>query len=114
MAIDVAIVMGSESDLPLVSGAFEVLDQFNIGYSVRVISAHRTPEEAAKFALSAEKDGFKVIICAAGMAAHLAGVLAAYTTLPVIGIPIPCEPFNGLDALLAMVQMPPRCSRGGG
>ena len=107
MARQVAIIMGSENDLPLLSGAFELLDQFGVGYSVRVISAHRTPDEAAAFASAAEGSGLKVLICAAGMAAHLGGVIAAHTTLPVIGIPVPCEPFNGLDALLAMVQMPP-------
>ncbi len=107
MARHVAILMGSENDLSLLGGAFEILEHFGVGYSVRVISAHRTPDEASTFAAEAERNGYKVIICAAGMAAHLGGVIAAHTTLPVIGIPIPCEPFNGLDALLAMVQMPP-------
>jgi len=103
----VAVIMGSKSDLPNLKGAFDVFEKFGIDFSVRVISAHRTPIEAANFAESAESEGFKVIICAAGMAAHLGGVIAAHTTLPVIGVPMACEPFNGLDALLATVQMPP-------
>ena len=103
----VAILMGSKNDLSALKGAFEVLDDFSIPYSVRVISAHRTPAEASEFATNASKNGIKIIICAAGMAAHLAGVIAAHTTLPVIGVPMACEPFNGFDALLSMVQMPP-------
>lgn len=103
----VAILMGSKSDLPNLKKVFELLKDFGVPYTARVISAHRTPLEAEKFASEAESNGIKVIICAAGMAAHLAGVIASYTTLPVIGIPMACEPFNGLDALLAMVQMPP-------
>ncbi len=103
----IAIIMGSKSDLISLKGAFETLNSFGVDFTVRVMSAHRTPDAAAEFAKNAERDGFKVIICAAGMAAHLAGVIAAHTTLPVIGIPMACEPFNGLDALLAMVQMPP-------
>ena len=103
----IAILMGSKSDLPNMEGGFKILKDFGITFQVRVISAHRTPEKAAKFAKNAEKEGIKVIICAAGMAAHLGGVVAAHTTLPVIGVPMACEPFNGLDALLATVQMPP-------
>ena len=103
----VAIVMGSKSDLPNLKGAFDILKKFGVDFSVRVISAHRTPQEAANFADNAKTEGFKVIICAAGMAAHLAGVVAAHTTLPVIGVPMISEPFNGLDSLLATVQMPP-------
>lgn len=103
----VAILMGSKSDMATIKGAFETLKSFNIGFEARVLSAHRTPDAAAEYAKSAEERGIKIFICAAGMAAHLAGVVAAHTTLPVIGIPIACEPFNGLDALLAMVQMPP-------
>jgi 5-(carboxyamino)imidazole ribonucleotide mutase len=103
----IAILMGSKSDLPSLKGAFEILRDFGIPFTARVMSAHRTPEIAADFALNAEKAAIKVIICAAGMAAHLGGVVAAHTTLPVIGIPMACEPFNGLDALLATVQMPP-------
>ncbi len=103
----VAVIMGSKSDLAIVQGAFKVFDEFGIDYVARVISAHRTPDVAAEFARGAAANGVKVIICAAGMAAHLAGVMAANTTLPVIGIPVASEPFNGLDALLATVQMPP-------
>ena len=103
----VAIVMGSKSDLKNLEGAFQILKDFDVKFSVRVISAHRTPGEASEFAESARKNGYSVIICAAGMAAHLAGVIAAHTTLPVIGIPMVSEPFNGLDSLLATVQMPP-------
>ncbi len=104
---EIAIVMGSKSDLISLKGAFDTLNSFKIGFTARVISAHRTPDAAADFAKHAEAEGFRVIICAAGMAAHLAGVIAAHTTLPVIGIPMASEPFNGFDALLAMVQMPP-------
>jgi 5-(carboxyamino)imidazole ribonucleotide mutase len=103
----VAILMGSKRDLPVLKGTFKILDDFGVGYTARVLSAHRTPHAAAEFAENAEAEGYKVIICAAGMAAHLGGVVAAHTTLPVIGLPIACEPFNGFDALLAMVQMPP-------
>ena len=103
----VAILMGSKSDLPNMEGAFAILKDFGISFSVRIISAHRTPDTAAEFAKNAEADGIKIIICAAGMAAHLAGVIAAHTVLPVIGVPMACAPFNGLDALLATVQMPP-------
>ena len=103
----VAIIMGSKSDMASLKGAFETLQAFQIDFEVRVISAHRTPDAAAEFAKNAEKNGTKAIICAAGMAAHLAGVIAAHTIVPVIGIPMACEPFNGFDALLAMVQMPP-------
>ncbi len=103
----VAVIMGSKSDLNIVQGAFKVFEEFGIPYMVRVMSAHRTPEVAAEFARHAAANGVKVMICAAGMAAHLAGVMAAHTTIPVIGIPVASEPFNGLDALLATVQMPP-------
>ena len=103
----VAIVMGSKSDLPNLKGAFEILKNFRIDTEVRVISAHRTPSEALEFAENAENNGIQVIICAAGMAAHLAGVIAAHTTIPVIGIPMASEPFNGLDSLFSTVQMPP-------
>ncbi len=107
MKPQVAIIMGSKSDLEIVSGAFAVLDRFGVAYSARVLSAHRTPGAAVEFAAGAADAGFRVIICAAGMAAHLAGVVAAHTTLPVIGIPVASEPFKGLDALLSTVQMPP-------
>lgn len=102
----VAIVMGSDSDLPVVAPAAKRLDSFAIGYEVRVLSAHRTPEKAAEFAKNAKNEGFGVIIAAAGKAAHLAGVLAAGTTLPVIGIPVKSSTLDGLDALLSTVQMP--------
>lgn len=103
----VAILMGSKSDLPNLKGAFETFKEFNIPFTARVMSAHRTPATVAEFASGAEAAGIKIIICAAGMAAHLGGVVAAHTTLPVIAIPMSCEPFDGFDALLAAVQMPP-------
>ncbi|MGX8693166.1 MAG: 5-(carboxyamino)imidazole ribonucleotide mutase [Clostridia bacterium] len=103
----VAVVMGSKSDLPVVQGALDLLKEFEVPFTARVLSAHRTPSEAADFAAGAEAAGLKVIICAAGMAAHLGGVIAAHTTLPVIGIPVASAPFNGLDALFSFVQMPP-------
>lgn len=102
----VAVIMGSDSDFPVVSKAVVQLKKFNVPYEVRVISAHRTPTEAAEFAAGAKENGFGVIIAAAGMAAHLAGVLAAHTTLPVIGVPVKSSNLDGLDALLATVQMP--------
>ena len=102
----VAIVMGSDSDLPVLEQAFKRLKDFGIPFEAHIMSAHRTPEAACKFASNARDNGFGVIIAAAGMAAHLAGVIAAHTTLPVIAIPIKSS-LNGLDALLAMVQMPP-------
>ena len=98
--------MGSDSDLPIVSKAVDKLRSFAIPVEVHVMSAHRTPDAAAAFSASAVKNGFGVIIAAAGKAAHLAGVLAAHTTLPVIGIPIKSSTLDGLDALLATVQMP--------
>ncbi len=102
----VAVVMGSDSDLPVVSKATDILKQFGVPFEVRVLSAHRTPVEAAEFARSARECGFGVIICAAGMAAHLAGAFAANTSLPVIGIPVKSKYLDGVDALLATVQMP--------
>ncbi|MEG1996561.1 MAG: 5-(carboxyamino)imidazole ribonucleotide mutase [Oscillospiraceae bacterium] len=102
----VAIIMGSDSDLPVVSGAIKTLKGFGIEVEVHVMSAHRTPKQACDFAKSARENGFGVIIAAAGKAAHLAGVLAAHTTLPVIGIPVKASTLDGLDALLATVQMP--------
>ncbi|HIX65136.1 MAG TPA: 5-(carboxyamino)imidazole ribonucleotide mutase [Candidatus Anaerotruncus excrementipullorum] len=102
----VAIVMGSDSDLPVVKAAAQVLWEFGIGTQVRVLSAHRTPGEACAFAAAARENGFSAIIAAAGKAAHLAGVLAAHTTLPVIGLPLKSSELDGLDALLATVQMP--------
>ena len=101
-----AVIMGSDSDFPVVSKAVIKLKEFGIPYEVHVMSAHRTPDVAAKFAADARKNGFGVIIAAAGMAAHLAGVLAAKTTLPVIGIPCRSSQLEGMDALLATVMMP--------
>jgi len=102
----VAVVMGSDSDLPVVRKAIDVLKKFGVLYEVSVISAHRTPEIAVEYASNAEAKGFNVIIAAAGKAAHLPGVLAAFTTLPVIGIPIKSSTLDGLDSLLSIVQMP--------
>ena len=102
----VAVIMGSDSDFPVVSAAVKKLKSFSIPVETHVMSAHRTPQAAAAFAASAQENGFGVIIAAAGMAAHLAGVLAAYTTIPVIGIPMKSAALEGLDALLATVQMP--------
>jgi len=107
MTATVAILMGSKNDMSSLKGAFDTLKEFGIGFEAHVMSAHRTPDIAAEYAKNAEKNGTKIFICAAGMAAHLAGVIAAHTTLPVIAIPIASPPFNGFDALLAMVQMPP-------
>lgn len=102
----VAIIMGSDSDLPIVKKAIDTLELFNVPVETHIFSAHRTPNEAAKFSRSARKSGFGVIIAAAGMAAHLAGAIAANTTLPVIGIPIKSNNLGGIDALLSTVQMP--------
>ncbi len=101
----VAVIMGSDSDFPVVKSALTELKNYSVPFECKVMSAHRTPELAADFASHAKENGFGVIICAAGMAAHLAGVIAGHTTLPVIGIPIKST-FEGLDALLATVQMP--------
>ena len=102
----VAVIMGSDSDLPVVRKATDILKQFGVPFEVRVLSAHRTPVEAAEFARSARDNGFGVIICAAGMAAHLAGAFAANCSLPVIGIPVKSKYLDGVDALLSTVQMP--------
>ena len=102
----VGIVMGSTSDLPVVQKAIDVLQSYGVGVEVRVLSAHRCPEEARDFAASARESGFSVLIAAAGMAAHLAGALAANTTLPVIGIPCKSTNLDGMDALLSTVMMP--------
>ena len=102
----VAIVMVSDSDLPVVAPAIKKLNSFGVECEVHVFSAHRTPEAACSFAANAEKNGFGVIISAAGKAAHLGGVLAAHTVLPVIGIPVKSSTLDGLDALLSTVQMP--------
>ena len=102
----VAVVMGSQSDFDVVKKTVEKLNAFGVESVVRVISAHRTPDEAHNFVLNAEKDGIEVIIAAAGKAAHLGGVLAAYTVLPVIGLPIKSSTMDGLDSLLSIVKMP--------
>lgn len=102
----VAVIMGSDSDLPVVGKAIDKLKSFGVPVEAHVMSAHRTPGEAAAFASSAEEQGFGVIIAAAGKAAHLAGVLAAHTVLPVIGIPVKSSTLDGLDSLLSTVQMP--------
>lgn len=102
----VAVIMGSDSDLPSLKPCFEQLKAFGIPFEAHVYSAHRTPDEAAAFAMAAAENGFGVIIAAAGKAAHLAGALAARTVLPVIGIPVKASTLDGLDALLATVQMP--------
>ena len=102
----VAIIMGSQSDYPVVENAVKTLDSLGIPREVHIYSAHRTPEEARAFALNARDNDFAAIICAAGKAAHLAGAIAANTTLPVIGIPIKSSTLDGLDALLSTVQMP--------
>ena len=106
MSSKVAVIMGSDSDLETMKPCIRRLKEFGIPTVVRVISAHRTPAAAEQFASSAREEGFGVIIAAAGKAAHLAGVLAAYTTLPVIGVPIKTSMMGGLDSLLSMVQMP--------
>lgn len=102
----IGIVMGSDSDLPVVSKAVDMLKEFGVPFEVHIYSAHRTPKEAAEFASGARENGFGAIIAAAGMAAHLAGAIAAQTTIPVIGIPCSSKNLEGLDALLSTVQMP--------
>lgn len=102
----IAVIMGSDSDLPVVKKAVDVLEQFGVPYEVHIFSAHRTPNEAAAFSKAARQNGFGAIIAAAGMAAHLAGAIAANTTLPVVGIPISSANLGGIDALLSTVQMP--------
>ena len=104
--LKVAVVMGSDSDLPVMMPCIDTLKEMGIPFVVRVISAHRTPGVARAFAMDARKDGFGVLIAAAGKAAHLAGTLAANTTLPVIGIPVKASILDGMDALLSTVQMP--------
>ena len=106
MNVQVGIVMGSDSDFPLMKKAVNVLEEFGVGYEVKVSSAHRTPEDTLEYAETAVARGLKVIIAGAGAAAHLPGVIAAKTTLPVIGVPINATALNGLDALYAIVQMP--------
>ncbi|MCX7043906.1 MAG: 5-(carboxyamino)imidazole ribonucleotide mutase [Candidatus Sumerlaeota bacterium] len=105
--IQVAILTGSDSDLPEISAAAQVLEQFGVRHEMRILSAHRTPEQTAAYVKDAEARGARVFICAAGMAAHLAGAVAAHTTRPVIGVPMGGGLMGGLDALLSTVQMPP-------
>jgi 5-(carboxyamino)imidazole ribonucleotide mutase len=102
----VLIIMGSDSDLPVLKGCLNLLKEFGIMFEVLVCSAHRTPDKAADYARKAEENGFDVIIAAAGKAAHLPGILAAYTPLPVIGVPVKSSTMDGLDSLLSIVQMP--------
>ena len=104
--VRVGIVMGSDSDWPKIKKAAAALEEFGVGYEVRVMSAHRTPAVVAEYATTAVERGLKAIIAAAGGAAHLAGVVAAHTTLPVIGLPVPTSELGGLDSLLSTVQMP--------
>ncbi len=103
----VAILMGSDSDLPVMAECVRVLESYRISYDIRVLSAHRSPEQATRFAREAERRGFKLVIAGAGGSAHLAGVVAAHTLLPVIGVPLAGSPLSGVDALLSTVQMPP-------
>jgi phosphoribosylaminoimidazole carboxylase PurE protein len=103
----VAVLMGSDSDLPVMAECVRVLEDYGVAHDTRILSAHRSPDDAARFARSAASRGLKVIVAGAGGAAHLAGVMAAHTTLPVIGVPIDSSPLRGFDALLATVQMPP-------
>lgn len=103
----VAVLMGSKSDLPVMEESAAILRQFGVSFEMRILSAHRTPDEVASIARTAREKGFSAIIAGAGMSAHLAGVIAAHTTLPVIAVPIDASSLGGLDALLAMVQMPP-------
>jgi phosphoribosylamine--glycine ligase len=103
----VGILMGSDSDLPVMAECAKVLEDYGLGYDLRVLSAHRTPEQATAFARDAEANGLKLVIAGAGGSAHLAGVVAAHTTLPVIGVPLAGSPLGGFDSLLSTVQMPP-------
>ena len=107
MSKKVAVIMGSDSDFPVVKSALTELKKYGVEFECRVMSAHRTPAEACEFASKARENGFGAVICAAGMAAHLAGVVAGHTTLPVIGIPMKSKALEGVDALLATVMMPP-------
>jgi phosphoribosylaminoimidazole carboxylase PurE protein len=103
----VGVLMGSDSDLPVMEDAFAVLDAYEVPYEVKILSAHRSPEATSQYAASAARRGIRVLIAGAGWAAHLAGVVASETILPVIGVPIDSSPLKGLDSLLATVQMPP-------
>jgi len=106
MGKKVAIVVGSQRDLPVIAGGTEILEMFGIPHEVKVLSAHRTPDETLRFAATAEARGFGVIIACAGLAAHLPGFIASQTVLPVIGVPLPAGDLKGIDALLSIVQMP--------
>ncbi|HEX5050945.1 MAG TPA: 5-(carboxyamino)imidazole ribonucleotide mutase [Planctomycetota bacterium] len=103
----IAFLLGSDSDLPMLDDAFRALTELEIGFHVRILSAHRTPDEACTFARTAEANGIKVLVGVAGMAAHLAGALAAHSQLPVLGVPVDSGPLHGEDALLSTVMMPP-------
>lgn len=103
----IAFLLGSDSDLPTLEGAFATLEQLGVGFHVRILSAHRTPHEACEFARTARDNGVRVLIGVAGMAAHLAGALAAHSTLPVLGVPVDAGPMRGEDALWSTVMMPP-------
>ena len=103
----VTIIMGSKNDMSTMEKASEMLDDFGVSYEIKVLSAHRTPDETAKYAQQLKQNGVKVAICGAGMSAALSGVVAAHTTLPVIGVPIDASSLSGMDALLSTVQMPP-------
>ena len=103
----IAFLLGADSDLPVLEGGYELLQELGVGFHVRVLSAHRTPVEACEFARDAESNGVKVLIGAAGMAAHLAGALASHSNLPVLGIPVDAGPMRGEDALFSTVMMPP-------
>lgn len=102
----IAVIMGSESDLPVVQYGLDILSKFGVSYELKVLSCHRTPEQTISFAKEAKNKGYKVLIAAAGGAAHLAGVIAAYTTIPIIGVPIETKALAGIDSLFSMVQMP--------
>lgn len=102
----VAIIMGSDSDMPVMIEAGKILEANNIGFDIKILSAHRSPDDAAKFAKSARSNGFKIVIAGAGGAAHLAGVIASHTTLPVIGVPMETKELKGIDSLFSTVQMP--------
>ncbi len=102
----IAIIVGSKSDLPIVEEGISILKDFQIPYELKILSAHRTPDELREYVINLEKKNFQVIIAIAGMAAHLPGVIAAYTNLPVIGVPLPTSSLQGLDSLLSIVQMP--------
>ncbi len=104
--IEVGIIMGSDSDLPIMKEAADVLDEFEIGYEIKIASAHRTPKFTGEYSSTAHERGLKIIIAGAGGAAHLAGAVAAYSPLPIIGVPVKSKALDGLDSLLSMVQMP--------